>query len=69
MLISFVVGSMMGAVMVNGLMDSVWEYYVAVNATILTLAISILFSIAVATIGFKIARVAIANPVESLRHE
>lgn len=69
MVFSFAVGSMLGAVMVNGLMDSVWEYYVAVNVQVLTLAIVILFTIAVSTIGYKIRKIAVTNPVNSLRYE
>jgi len=55
--------------MVNALMDSVWEYYVAVNFSILTLAISILSIIALATIGYKVMSVTLDNPVSSLRYE
>ena len=69
MIFSFCTGSVLGAVMVNSLMDSVWEYYVAVNFRVLTLAIAILFLIAVATIGFKIRRATSANPVNALRWE
>ena len=69
MVISIVVGSLLGSVMVNSLMDSVWEYYVAINATVLTLAIAILFLIALATIGFKVTRVITANPVDSIKTE
>lgn len=69
MMLSFVLGSLMGSLMVNRLMDSVWEYYEAINAEVLTLAISILVVIATATIGVMIMRVAKANPAESLRHE
>ena len=69
MMISFVVGSLLGSVMVNGLMGSIWEYYVAINFTVLSLAIIILFTIAIATIGYKIRKVAITNPVDSLRYE
>jgi hypothetical protein len=69
MVISIVVGSILGSVMVNALMDSVWEYYVAINATVLTLAIAILFLIALATIGFKVTRVITANPVDSIKTE
>ena len=54
--------------MVNSLMDSVWEYYVGINATVL-LAIAILFLIALATIGFKVTRVITANPVDSIKTE
>jgi putative ABC transport system permease protein len=69
MLISFVIGSLLGSVMVNGLMGSIWEYYVAINFTVLSLAIIILFTIAIATIGYKVRKVAVTNPVDSLRYE
>lgn len=69
MFISFIIGSLLGTIMVNALMDSVWEYYEAVDVTVISLAVIILLGIAVATIGFKIRRVATANPVESLRYE
>lgn len=69
MVISFFVGSLLGSVMVNGLMDSIWEYYVAINAQILMLAILLLSVIALATIGYKIRRVTLTNPVDSLRYE
>jgi ABC-type antimicrobial peptide transport system permease subunit len=69
MVISIVVGSILGSVMVNALMDSVWEYYVAVNPTVLTLATAILFMIALATIGYKVSRVVLANPVDSIKTE
>jgi putative ABC transport system permease protein len=69
MVISFITGSMLGTFMVNAMMDSVWEYYEAVDGLVITLAISILVCIAVATIGYKIKRVATANPVDSLRYE
>lgn len=69
MFISVLVGSLLGSFMVNALMDSVWEYYVAINFTVLSLAISILFVIALATIGYKVARVVSANPVDSVKAE
>ncbi len=69
MLISFVIGATLGAVMVNAMMDSVWEYYVAVNVKIVFLAIVILAGIALATIAYKIRGVVVSNPVDSLRHE
>ncbi|MEQ8424679.1 MAG: FtsX-like permease family protein [Cyclobacteriaceae bacterium] len=69
MMLSFVIGSVMGSVMVNGLMSTIWEYYVAINTTTLSLAILILLLIAVATIGAKIVKVTRTNPVDSLRYE
>jgi putative ABC transport system permease protein len=69
MVISFIVGISLGSVMVNALMDSVWEYYVAVDVKIITLAVLILTIIALCTIAFKIRSVVVSNPVDSLRHE
>jgi putative ABC transport system permease protein len=69
MVVAFVLGSLMGTVLVNAMMDSVWEYYEAVGIRVLTLAIGALFAIAIITIGTKIRSVVISNPVDSLRHE
>jgi putative ABC transport system permease protein len=69
MLFSFVFGSLLGSVMVNSLMNSVWEYYEAVNAVVISLAMIILLAIAMTTIGFKVRRSVVANPVDSLRYE
>lgn len=68
-LISFVVGSLLGSVMVNALMDSVWEYYVAIDIKVISLAVLILFAIATATIYAKISAVTKSNPVDALRHD
>ncbi len=68
-LISFIVGSLLGAVMVNALMDSVWEYYVAIDTKVITLAVLILFTIATATIYSRISSVTRSNPVDALRHD
>lgn len=67
--VSFVIGSLLGSVMVNGLMGSIWEYYVAINFTVLSLAIITLFVIAIATIGCTIRKVVSTNPVDSLRYD
>jgi putative ABC transport system permease protein len=69
MLISFVVGSLLGSVMVNGLMNSIWEYYEAINARVLLIATGILSVIAVCTIGFMVGKISLRKPVESLRYE
>jgi hypothetical protein len=69
MSISFMIGSLLGAILVNAMMDSVWEYYEAVDITVISLAVVILLCIALATIGYKIRSVATANPVDSLRYE
>ncbi len=69
MAFSFVLGSLMGATLVNALMDSVWEYYVAVNPTILMAAVFILLTIATATIYSIVTRATRANPAQALRYE
>jgi putative ABC transport system permease protein len=69
MLFSFVIGSLLGSMMVNSLMNTVWEYYEAVNAVVISLAVVILLAIAMTTIGFKVRRSVVANPVDSLRYE
>jgi putative ABC transport system permease protein len=69
MIIAFVIGTTMGSLMVNKLMDTVWEYYVATNFTVVSLAIIVLSSISLATIGLQIRKATISNPADALRHE
>jgi putative ABC transport system permease protein len=69
MVIAFGLGSVMGTLLVNAMMNSVWEYYEAVDTKVLTMAIGILFTIALLTIGTKIRNVVFSNPSDSLRHE
>lgn len=69
MLIVFAIGSVSGSFMVNKMMDSIWEYYVAINTEVIALAVSILFTIAVLTVSFRIFKVSRTNPVDSLRYE
>jgi ABC-type antimicrobial peptide transport system permease subunit len=69
MIISVGIGSLLGSLMVNGLMNSIWEYYEAINIKVLSLASLILLTISVCTIGIKIVRVSGRKPVESLRYE
>jgi hypothetical protein len=59
----------MGSLMVNKLMDTVWEYYVATNFTVISLAMIILMTISLGTIGFQIRRATVSNPADALRHE
>ncbi|HYG03834.1 MAG TPA: FtsX-like permease family protein, partial [Chryseosolibacter sp.] len=69
MVVAFVLGSFAGTFMVNKLMDTVWEYYVAVGFKIVFTGITILFSIACATVAYKILSVSRTNPAESLKYE
>lgn len=69
MLVSFVIGAVGGSFLVNKMMDTVWEYYEAVDVVVLTLSIAILFFISLLTVALKIFTVSNTNPVESLRYE
>jgi hypothetical protein len=69
MFFSFVIGAAGGSFLVNKMMDTVWEYYEAVDVVVLVLSISILFLISVMTVALKIFSVSVTNPVESLRYE
>jgi hypothetical protein len=69
MVVSFVIGAAGGSFLVNKMMDSVWEYYEAVDVVVLVLSISILFLISLLTVALKIFNVSVTNPVESLRYE
>jgi putative ABC transport system permease protein len=66
---AFCLGSVMGSILVNAMMDGVWEYYEAVDSRVLTIAIGLLFTIAVVTVGARIRSVTMSNPVDALRHE
>lgn len=69
MFFSCLVGSLLGSVMVNAMMDNIWEYYVAINLKILSMASLILVAIAIVTIGAKVVQISVRKPVESLRYE
>jgi putative ABC transport system permease protein len=69
MIVSFVLGSVMGSFLVNTLMNNIWEYYEAIDVLVLSTAMFSLFVIATLTVGLKIFRVSSTNPVESLRYE
>jgi len=51
------------------MLDSIWDYFGEIKASILLLAVSIMFVATTVTIIFKIARAAFKNPVVSLRYE
>ncbi len=69
LVIASVLGCAGGYYMSVHLMDSIWNYFVAVKAGTLLIAASIMFFATTFTIIFKIARAAMKNPVVSLRYE
>jgi ABC-type antimicrobial peptide transport system permease subunit len=69
LLIASIAGCAGGYFMSKSLMDSIWDYFVNVNAGILLLAALIMTGATLSTISIKIYRAAMRNPVESLRYE
>jgi len=69
LIIASVLGCAGGYYMSNLLMDSIWDYFVAINAGTLLVAASIMLFATVFTVIFKIGKAALKNPVVSLRYE
>jgi len=51
------------------LLDSIWDYFVAISAGILLIAVTIMFVATFITLILKIARASMKNPVDSPRYE
>jgi putative ABC transport system permease protein len=64
-----VLGSGLGYLMVNKMMDAVWEYYLEVNVVTLEMCVAFLLSVAIGTVGIKVFRTTLINPVNVLREE
>ena len=64
-----ILGSGLGYFMVNKMMDAVWEYYLEVGYTTLEICAIFLFSVAIGTVGMKVFRTTLINPVNVLREE
>ena len=69
LLISSVLGSALSYVSVEGLMDSIWDYYQPTTSITFAVSIFVLFFISGLTIGYKIFSAASMNPVNTLRVE
>jgi putative ABC transport system permease protein len=69
LLIASVIGCYGGYYLSLKLLDSIWDYFVAIRPGILILAASIMFTATILTIVFKIGKAALRNPVDSLRYE
>jgi putative ABC transport system permease protein len=62
-------GSSLGYLMVNKMMDAVWEYYLEVSYATLEICVAFLLSVALGTVGIKVFRTTLINPVNVLREE
>jgi ABC-type antimicrobial peptide transport system permease subunit len=62
-------GGALGFLGANWLMDSIWEYYLAMNFVTLTWSVLAMVLIAVAAVGYKTFATASLNPTKTLRDE
>jgi putative ABC transport system permease protein len=69
LILSSVFGCAGGYYLSEMLMDSIWDYFVAVSFGTLLLAASVMILATIFTMIFKISKAALKNPVVSLRYE
>ncbi|HEX6891976.1 MAG TPA: ABC transporter permease [Chryseolinea sp.] len=69
LLIASVIGSGLSYLAVDGLMDSIWDYYQSATSVTFFVSVFLLFFISGITIGFKVFSAASMNPVNTLRTE
>lgn len=69
LLFSAIGGSALSYLLVDLLMDSIWDYYQATQPAVFILSIVLLVVISALTIAFKVRGAATTNPVQSLRTE
>jgi ABC-type antimicrobial peptide transport system permease subunit len=67
-LIGFVLAAPMGWIVMNNWLDS-FQYKIVMSPFIFALALTVIFVIAIATVGYRSLRAALANPSISLRSE
>jgi ABC-type antimicrobial peptide transport system permease subunit len=67
--IASVLGSILGYLMADMLMASIWSYYLPIGPMAFILSITLLVVIAMVTVGGKVIRAAQANPSTTLRDE
>ena len=69
LLISSVVGGVLGSFMSGMLMQSIWKYYLDATPTTLVVSALILFAISALSIGYKVYATTRLNPANVLRDE
>jgi len=67
--VASVVGSYLSYYAVNGLMDSIWDYYQATTVLTFIISVTVMFGISAAVVGYKVYSAASMNPVSTLRDE
>jgi cell division protein FtsX len=69
LIIASVIGSGLSYLAVDGLMDSIWDYYQSATSFTFALSVFLLFFISGLTIAYKVLSAASMNPVNTLRTE
>lgn len=69
LIVASALGSILSYFAVNGLMDSIWDYYQATTLSSFVISIVIMFIVSAAVIGYKVFTAASMNPVTTLRDE
>lgn len=69
LVIASLLGSAAAYVLVDSLMDSIWDYYQSATAITFVASTMLLFGVSALTIGYKIYQAATMNPVNTLRDE
>lgn len=67
--VASLMGSGLSFLLVDSLMDSIWDYYQGTTALTFIISITLLFFISGVTVGYKIFSAASLNPVNTLRNE
>ncbi|HCZ34327.1 MAG TPA: hypothetical protein DHV26_00200 [Cytophagales bacterium] len=67
--IATIIGGAAGYVMADGLMSSIWKYYLQVGLLSLGLSALVLVVIAAISVSFKTVSTASLNPTKTLRDE
>lgn len=67
--VATILGGAAGYVMADGLMSSIWKYYLQVGALSLGLSAVVLLLIALSSVGYKTISTAMLNPTKTLRDE
>ena len=65
----FTYGSGLGYLMIDKMMDAIWEYYQPVNFVTLGICVALLFVVATITVAYKTIVTALINPVNTLREQ
>ena len=68
-LVASILGSGLGYLMIDKMMDAIWEYYLQVNFVTLGICVALLFVVAIVTVAYKTIVTAWLNPVNTLREQ